>query len=118
MAFEHWVATEPGWDGGNVKFSVGGAPWALIETDRYFNNPYNTTLFSAEQGNTNPIAGEPAFSGTDGGQVDGSWGRSIVDLDPYLDAGDEVQFRFDLGSDGCTGAFGWYIDRVVIYQCR
>jgi Zn-dependent metalloprotease len=118
MAFDHWVATEPGWDGGNVKFSVGGKPWLLIQPDHYVYNPYNTTLIPADQGNTDPIAGEPAFSGTDGGEVDGSWGRSIVDLDPYLDPRDEVQFRFDLGNDGCTGAFGWYIDRVWIYQCR
>jgi Zn-dependent metalloprotease len=118
MAFDHWVATEPAWDGGNVKLSVGGKPWLLIKPEHYVYNPYNTTLVSADGGNTNPIAGEPAFSGTDGGAPDGSWGRSIINLDPYLDPRDEAQFRFDLGSDGCNGAFGWYVDRVWIYQCR
>ena len=118
MAFDHWVATEPGYDGGNVKISVGGKPWLIVQPTHYVYNPYNTTIISAGSGNTNPIAGEPGFSGTDGGAVDGSWGRSIVDLDPYVDPRDDVRLRFDLGTDGCGGAFGWYVDRVWIYQCR
>jgi hypothetical protein len=118
MAFDHWVATEAGFDGGNLKVSVGGAPWQLLEPESFIYNPYNTTLISAGSGNTDPLAGEPAFSGTDGGSVDGTWGRSIIDLDSYLNAGDQFQLRFDLGSDGCNGAFGWYIDKVFIYQCH
>jgi len=118
MAFDHWVATEAGFDGGNLKVSVGGAPWQLLEPESFIYNPYNTTLISADSGNTDPLAGEPAFSGTDGGSVDGTWGRSIIDLDSYLNAGDQFQLRFDLGSDGCNGAFGWYIDKVFIYQCH
>jgi hypothetical protein len=42
------------------------------------------TLFTADaDGSTNRIAGEPAFTGTDGGEVAGSWGRSFVNLAPY-----------------------------------
>jgi Zn-dependent metalloprotease len=45
LTFDHWVATEAGWDGGNLKI-------------------------------------------------------------------------FDMGSDGCSGTFGWYIDDLMIYQCH
>jgi bacillolysin len=66
------------------------------------------------------MAGEPAFSGTDGGQVDGSWGRSIVDLAPYASAGSTVRLRFDIGNDGCSGVQGWYVDmdEVKAYDCN
>ena len=102
LTFDHWVATEAGWDGGNLKISVNGGPWQLIQAADFVYNAYNTTLITAGQGNTNPIAGEPAFSGTDGGAVDGSWGRSIVNLAPYAHSQDKIQLRFDIGNDGCT----------------
>ena len=76
------------------------------------------TLATAAQGNTNPIAGEPAFSGTDGGSVDGSWGRSIVNLAPYAKPKDKIRLRFDIGNDGCSGNIGWFVDDVTVYQCQ
>lgn len=118
LTFDHWVATEPGWDGGNVKISVNGGPWQLITFGDFVYNPYNVLLFTAAQGNTNPIAGQQAFSGTDGGAVDGTWGRSIVNLAPYAQGKDKVRLRFDMGNDGCSGRFGWYVDDVQVYQCK
>lgn len=118
LTFDHWVATEPGWDGGNVKISVNDGPWMLIQAADFVYNAYNTTLFTAGQGNTNPIAGQPAFSGTDGGAVDGTWGRSIVNLAPYAHPKDKIRLRFDIGNDGCTGRFGWYIDDLMVYKCH
>ena len=118
LTFNHWVATEPGWDGGNVKISVNGGPWLLVQPADFVYNPYNMTLATAAQGNTNPIAGEPAFSGTDGGSVDGSWGRSIVNLAPYAKPKDKIRLRFDIGNDGCSGNIGWFVDDVTVYQCQ
>jgi hypothetical protein len=118
LTFDHWVATEPTWDGGNLKISVNGGPWQLVAAADFVYNPYNLTLATVAQGNTNPLAGQPAFSGTDGGAVDGTWGRSIVNLAPYAHAKDEVQLRFDIGNDGCTGRFGWYIDDLQVYHCE
>jgi len=118
LAFDHWVATEPGWDGGNLKISVNDGPWQLIQAADFVYNPYNTTLFTAGQGNTNPMAGEAAFSGTDSGAVDGSWGRSIVNLAPYAKPKDQVRLQFDIGTDGCGGRFGWYIDDLMVYKCH
>lgn len=118
LTFDHWLATEPGWDGGNLKISVNGGPWQLVQPADFVYNPYNRTLFTAGQGNTNPLAGEGAFSGTDGGSVEGSWGRSIVNLSSYAGPQDKVRLRFDIGNDGCTGRFGWYVDDVKVYTCR
>lgn len=118
LAFDHWVATEPGWDGGNLKISVNGGPWQLVQAAHYVYNPYNLTLFTTAQGNTNPIAGQPAFSGTDGGEVEGTWGRSIVNLAPYASPGSKIRLRFDMGNDGCAGRFGWYVDNVMVYRCK
>jgi len=118
LTFDHWVATEPGWDGGNLKISVNGGPWTLVQAADFVYNPYNVLLFTAAQGNTNPIAGEQAFSGTDGGAVAGSWGRSIVNLAPYANPKDKIQLRFDMGNDGCSGNVGWFIDDLMVYKCH
>jgi Zn-dependent metalloprotease len=118
LTFVHWVATEAGWDGGNVKISVNDGPWTLIPASAFIYNAYNTTLQTVGAGNTNPLAGQPAFSGTDGGAVDGTWGRSIVDLTGIAKPKDKVKLRFSIGNDGCTGRFGWYIDDVMVYRCH
>jgi Zn-dependent metalloprotease len=118
LTFDHWVATEARWDGGNVKISVNGGPWLPVAPADFTYNAYNSTLFPAmPNGNTNPLAGQPAFTGSDGGAVDGSWGRSHVNIGPYAGPGDTVQLRFDFGQDGCTGIFGWYVDDVQLYSC-
>lgn len=118
LSFDHWIASEAGFDGGNVKISVNGGAWTVLKATDFVYNPYNATLTSAAGGNTNPMAGEPAFTGSDGGSVSGSWGRSIVNLAPYAVAGDRVKLRFDFGTDGCGGTFGWYLDDVKVYSCR
>ena len=110
--FDHYVATEAGYDGGNVKLSVNGGPFRLIPASAFTLSPYNTSLNDA--GNTNPLGGEPAFTGTDGGLVIGSWGQSRIDLDGLAEGGDTIRLRFEFGVDGCTGVDGWYIDNVRV----
>ena len=117
LTFDHWVATEPGWDGGNLKVSANGGPWQVVAPADYAYNPTNASLFTVLEGNTNPMAGEPAFTGADGGSVEGSWGRSHVNLAPYASPGDTVRLRFDIGNDGCAGLFGWYVDDPTVYAC-
>lgn len=117
LTFDHWVATEASYDGGNLKISVNGGAWRLVNAADFIYNPYNATLTSAAGGNTNPLAGQPAFTGTDGGSVGGTWGRSIVNLAPYATANDKIKLRFEMGSDGCGGAYGWYLDDVMVYRC-
>lgn len=114
LAFDHYVATEFRFDGGNLKISVNGGAFQLIAADDFTFNAYNDTLETAEEENTNPMAGEPAFTGSDGGVVTGSWGQSQVDLGTYAGAGDTIRLRFDFGVDGCNGLDGWYLDNVTV----
>lgn len=117
LSFDHYVATEYGYDGGNVKISVGGGPFKVIPTAAYVFNAPGATLEPAP-GNTNPMAGEPAFTGTDGGENGGSWGTSIVDLKKAgATPNKKIQIRFDIGRDGCGGLDGWYVDNVTVTSC-
>jgi Zn-dependent metalloprotease len=115
LAFDHWVATEAGYDGGNVWISVNGGAWQLVAPGDYTFNPYNSNITLS--GNTNPLAGLPGFTGSDGGQVTGSWGTSLIDLHGYAVPGDSFQLRYALGTDGCGGLEGWYVDDVEAYYC-
>ncbi len=110
LAFDHWVATEAGWDGGNVKVSVNGGPWTLIPAAAYTFNAYNSILTTIL--NTNPMVGEAAFTGSNDGGGSGSWGQSQIDLTGLVAVGDSVKFRFEEGQDACYGLVGWYVDDV------
>jgi hypothetical protein len=119
VTFQHYVATEAGWDGGNLKISINGGPYVLVPFSAYAFNPYNTTLQTAAAGNTNPLAGQRAFSGTDGGSVLGSWGESRIDLSRIgVVPGDRIRLRYDFGMDGCSGNDGWYVDDVAVKSCN
>ncbi len=118
LTFDHWVATEAGFDGGQLMISVNGGPFTLVPQANFIYNGYNAT-FAAAPGNTNPRAGQRAWSGTDGGEVDGTWGKSIVNLAGLVAAGDSIQLRWDISTDGCGGTtFGWYVDNVRVYDCE
>jgi trimeric autotransporter adhesin len=119
LSFDHYIASELNFDGGNVKVSINGGAYAVVPASAYVFNPYNTTLATAAAGNTNPMAGEAAFSGTDGGQVFGSWGTSQIDLTKIgVKPGDAIRLRFDFGMDGCTAIDGWYVDDVKVQTCN
>ena len=120
LSFTHYIASEQGFDGGNVWISVGGRAYSQIPTTAFLFNPYNQALVTAAGGNTNPMAGQPAFTGTDANELVSSWGTSIVDLaatGARIRAGDTVRFRFDFGMDGCAGIDGWYVDDVTVSVC-
>lgn len=116
-SFQHLVATEPGFDGGNLSVSVNGGAWQLVPASAISFNRYNAALASAAAGNTNPLAGQPAWTGTDGGSVGGSWGRTDVNLGALASPGNSIRLRWNLGTDGCGGSFGWYLDDVNVYSC-
>jgi Zn-dependent metalloprotease len=116
--FEHWFATESGFDGGNLKVSVNSGPWQLVPPSQITFNNYIAFLVSAANGNTNPLAGQPAWTGTNPGTVKGgSWGRTHLNLGNFAGPGDTVRLRWDFGSDGCAGAVGWYLDNVNLFSC-
>lgn len=115
VAFTHFLSTEAGYDGGNVKISVNGGSWQLIPASAFTYNPYNTVLVTSGAGNTNPMAGQGAWSGGLGASND--WGTSLIDLSAFVSGGESVQFRFDLGKDGCAGVDGWYVDDFELFIC-
>ncbi len=117
LSFDHYVATEAGYDGGNVKYSVNGAPFQVIPASAYiFNEP--DVLATTAEGSTNPLQGEDGFTGTDGGKVTGTWGQSQVDLAAIGATSGNLRLRFDIGRDGCGGIDGWYVDNVTISTCK
>lgn len=116
VAVDHWMASEVGWDGGNVKVSINGGEWRLVPAFAFNFNPYNSFLNPLGTSD-NPMGGEPAFTGGDGGSVSGSWGQSQINLAGLVNPGDTVQLRFEFGQDGCNGVAGWYVDDVQLYSC-
>lgn len=105
LRFWHWYSFEYSsitgryYDGGNVKISVDGGNYTLIEPV----GGYNCTIYSS-----NPyIGGERAFGGSSGG-----WREAVFDLSPY--AGYSVTIRFHFGSDANVRYSGWYIDDVSV----
>ncbi|KQY64559.1 hypothetical protein ASD30_06465 [Nocardioides sp. Root140] len=118
MTFEHYIATETGFDGGNVRISVNDGEFVPVPADAFtFNGPLQISTV-AEQ-NTNPLAGEPGFTGTDPGTPFGSWGESQIDLAAAgVSAGDSVKLQFAIGRDGCGGVDGWYVDDIKVLTCE
>ncbi|MEZ4975002.1 MAG: hypothetical protein R2802_00450 [Flavobacteriaceae bacterium] len=120
MVFSHNISTEAAWDGGNLKYNLNGGGFGLLfrlvlllimhTMEQY------TDFFSE---NTTQMQGEEAFTGSDGsGSSTGSWGRSFIDLSALgAVANSTIQFRWEMGSDGCNGRIGWYLDEISIYNC-
>ncbi len=114
LAFDHWVATEREFDGGNIKISVNGGNWSLIPASAFIFNAYNLTFPDSD----NPLTGESAFSGANAGTFQGSWGQSQIDLTGLASSGDTIALRFEMGVDGCNASGqGWFVDDVHVYAC-
>ncbi len=60
--------------------------------------------------NDNPLAGQKAWCGESGG-----WQKTVIDLNGLQ--GEDVQFKFQLGTDSDGERFGWYIDDVRLQSC-
>lgn len=119
LSFNHYIATETGWDGGNLRYKLPGTRWLQVLASAFTTNPYNSTLQTTDDGNDNPLAGQEAFTGSDGGSNNGSWGQSTINLSSLGVAPDStVQLRWQLGTDGCNGTdIGWFVDEITIYNC-
>lgn len=117
ISIDHWIATEFGYDGGNFKISLNGGDFLLIPASAIEVSPYNRSLASAVEGNTNPLQSQDSFTGADEGDFNGSWGQSQINLYGIAAAGDTIRLRFDFGVDTCLGLTGWYVDDVEFYSC-
>lgn len=112
LAFTHYMESEGGADGGNVKICIVGGSCQLVPRSAFRFNPYNGRLLTAAQGNSNPNAGQPAWTGAGGG-----WGASVINLSGLVTPGDRVVLRFEFGKNFCFGVTGWYVDDVKVYDC-
>jgi hypothetical protein len=115
------VATRQYLAGGQLRVSINGGPFQFVSPSAYIYNGYNSELPTEPglEALLSPLAGLPAFSGTDLPTFKGSWGRSIVDLTSYARPGDLIRLRWDMGSAICGGTnLGWYIDDVRVYACQ
>lgn len=117
LTFDHYFSLEEGADGGNVKIQQNGGNWMTIPTAAFLYNTYSDLLPQQIETN-NPLAGQRVFSGADEGAVTGSWGTSQVDLTVIgVQPGETIRLRWELGTDGCTGWDGWYLDDINIGTC-
>ena len=113
LAFTHYLQTEPAYDGGTLRIRVNGGDWQDPSPQAFEFNAYNSLLRNVEfYRNTNPLAGQPAWTG-----LGGRWGTSVVSLNELAEPGDTIQIRFDFGKDHCVGSDGWYVDDVSVYVC-
>lgn len=117
MSFYHFVATEGGYDGGNIKISINGGSWTLLPATAFMANGYLMNL-EPPNNSSNPLAGEPAFSGSAQLQELSAWAQSQVNLSAAgVLAGQTVALRWELGTDYCGGNDGWYVDDILVYSC-
>ncbi len=98
------------WDAGVIEISTdGGGTWTQLQSEvlfRDFDGIVNTF-----GGGANPLAGLPAWCGDPRAYED-----YTIDLSAF--AGQEVQFRFRLGTDGSVGGReGWTLDDVRVEAC-
>lgn len=93
LVIGHFYQIEPANDGGNLKISVNGGTFQLIE-------PVNGYPFSSLY-----LFGEPGYSGNSY-----FWTEDRFDLSPF--AGHSVKLQFDFRSDIFTNQRGWYLDYV------
>jgi Zn-dependent metalloprotease len=125
LSFTHFMQSEAGFDGGQLYYSVNGADFTLVPTVAFSYNAHSGALSDAPLlpgvpdplglfgNNTNPNAGQAAWTGSDQGEATGSWGTTVVDV-AKLSAtkGDAIRFRWEFSNDGCGGNLGWYVVSV------
>ena len=130
FSFTHLMQSEAGFDGGNLKYSIDGAAFAIVPAAAFKYNEHSGEFGAGPLipgvpdpvglggNNTSPLAGEVAWTGADQGEATGSWGTTVVDLAALGAAkGQKVKFRYEFGQDGCGGNLGWFIDDTQAFYC-
>ena len=93
------------YDGGVVEYSTnGGSSWNDAGS-LFTHNGYTGTLCSSY---SNPLGGRSAIVGCSNGYISSRLNLSSL-------AGQNVRFRFRIGTDDYADALGWFIDDIRIY---
>jgi Zn-dependent metalloprotease/subtilisin-like proprotein convertase family protein len=118
LVFSHYMASEVGFDGGNVMISINGGEYSVIPGSAFVHNAYSGALNGIADQNTNPKAGEEAWHGGNENEIAGDWGQSQIDLAAAgVQPGDSIRLRWEFGQDGCNGSEGWYVDDIELFSC-
>ena len=100
FTFWHWYEMQSRFDGGNVKVSINGGPFQVIQPVDSFPN---ASIYS---GFGNPLGGQPGYSNTSGSL----WTKATFHLTGIAAEGNTIAIRFDFGADNSIQYRGWYID--------
>jgi hypothetical protein len=96
------------WDAGLVQYSTDdGASWTSFTGAEVLDNPYTGIVESLS---SNPIAGEAGWCGAQ------PWTRTVIDLRGL--EGEDLRFRFRLGTDEAVPLDDWLIDDVRVQSCE
>jgi uncharacterized repeat protein (TIGR01451 family) len=93
------------WDGGILEISVDGGAFTQVDNSLLGTDPYDGAL------NDGPLNGSQAWCGDPQDYL-----NSIVDIN--ANAGNDVQFRFRVSTDGSVGNPGWDIDDIKVQGCE
>ncbi|GAA0716667.1 hypothetical protein GCM10009105_23280 [Dokdonella soli] len=93
-------------DGGILEVSTDGITWTQISSASLLTDPYTGPIASNYQ---NPLGNLQGWCGVQ------DWHKSVVDIASY--AGQNVQFRYRLGTDNSQGEPGWWLDDVKVQSC-
>lgn len=98
------------YDGGNVRMSVNGAPFVLVENSRFTANGYPGVITGH-----NIITDQEGFSADSPGYATSAFIRSVAQLGDFR-AGDTIAIQFAAGWDelALASSPSWVIDNVSI----
>ncbi len=110
FSFNHRFVYENGWDGGILEISTDGTTFTQIPAANITVGTYNSTLVAAASGNSDPLAGLPAWTNQSTNWP--SYTGVTVDLGTAY-ANQNVWIRFRSGADSNGGRQGWEISDVT-----
>ncbi len=107
LNFRHKYSIENTWDGGVLEIKIGGGQFqdVLVAGGTFLSGGYTSTLNTSP----NPLAGRFAWSGA----TQDNFLATSVQL-PISTFGQNVQFRWRLGSNDSFASLGWWIDSVTL----
>ena len=111
LHFRHSYGFEFGgsalYDGSVLEYSKDGGPWTDAASLYSAGQNYKGTLNNVWG---NPLGGRKAFANFSHGYVDSRYNLTTL-------AGHNVRFRWRMGTDVSTAAWGWWIDDVRVETC-
>lgn len=110
ITLHHSYNTESTFDGGVLEISINGGAFTdiIAAGGSFVGGAYNGTI---SVNFLSPLAGRQAWTGNSGGFV-----TTTVDLPPTA-IGQNVQFRFRLGSDCSVSGSSWFVDTISVAAC-